>query len=173
MADNDDRRVLTPPELAPAPRTLIVSAPYYGAIADQLEAGARAALDAAGATAETIEVPGALEIPAAIRLAADSRHYDGFIALGCVVRGETSHYDLVCNESARGLTLLGVERGLPIGNGVLTVEDMAQAQVRADPHGQDKGGDAARACLHLIALARRFGGRPSSFRPDDEQILMA
>ena len=173
MADSDDRRILTPPGFNPAPKVLIVSAPYYGGIADQLETGARAALAAASATVETIYVPGALEIPAAIRLAFDSRRYDGFIALGCVVRGETSHYDLVCNESARGLTLLAVEHGAAIGNGVLTVENMAQAEVRADPQGQDKGGDAATACLHLIALARRFGGRTPSFRPDDEHILMA
>lgn len=173
MADSEDRRILTPPEFDPAPKVLIISAPYYGAIADNLEAGARAALIEAGAAVDSLSVPGALEIPTAIRLAADSRRYDGFVALGCVVRGETSHYELVCNESARGLTLLGIEHGVAIGNGVLTVENMAQAEARADPQGQDKGGDAARACLHLIALARRFGGRTPSFRPDDEHILMA
>ncbi|MEM6489365.1 MAG: 6,7-dimethyl-8-ribityllumazine synthase, partial [Pseudomonadota bacterium] len=107
---------------------------------------------------DLVEVPGALEIAPAIRLAADGRGYEGFVALGCIVRGETSHYETVCEESARGLTLLGVERGLPIGNGILTVETLDQAAARAAPGGHNKGGGAAAACLHLIALARRFRG---------------
>ena len=97
-----------------------------------------------------------MEIPTAIRLAAG--HFDGFVALGCVIRGETTHYETVCNDSSRALTLLGVERGLCLGNGVLTVENRAQAEVRADPAAMNKGGGAAEAALHLMALARRFRG---------------
>jgi 6,7-dimethyl-8-ribityllumazine synthase len=140
-------------------RVLLVVAPFYRDIADALLAGARAALDAAGVVHETVEVPGALELPTAIRLAARSGDFDGFVALGCVIRGETTHYDTVCNDSSRGLMLLGLE-GLCIGNGILTVENHAQAAVRADPAGQNKGGGAADAALHLVALARRFAPPP-------------
>jgi 6,7-dimethyl-8-ribityllumazine synthase len=143
---------------------LVVLAPFYRDIADALLAGARAALDAAGVEHETVEVPGALEIPTAIALASRAGAYDGYVALGCVIRGETTHYETVCNDSSRGLTLLGLE-GLPIGNGILTVENHAQAFVRADPGAGDKGGGAADACLHLIALARRFAPAPAGFRP--------
>ena len=143
-------------------RVLIVVAPFYRDIADSLLAGARKALDAAGVAHETIEVPGALEVPTAVRLASRSGDFDGFVALGCVIRGETSHYETVCNDSSRGLTLLGLE-GLCIGNGILTVENHAQAAVRADPAEHDKGGGAADACLHLIALKRRFAPAPVGF----------
>jgi 6,7-dimethyl-8-ribityllumazine synthase len=139
-------------------KVLIVVAPFYRDIADGLLAGARAELEAAGATHETVEVPGALEIPPAVRIAHRQADFDGFVALGCVIRGETTHYETVCNDSARGLTLLGLE-GACIGNGILTVENAGQAAVRADPAQQDKGGGAAAACLHLIALSRRFGPR--------------
>lgn len=140
---------------------LIVEARFYEDIADSLAAGAMAVLEAAGATVERIGVPGALEVPAAIRFAADAaarggRLYHGFVALGCVIRGETSHYDIVANESARGLQHLAVEHGLAIGNGILTVETRQQALVRADLGAKDKGGDAARACLAMIALKRRL-----------------
>ncbi|AZQ66809.1 6,7-dimethyl-8-ribityllumazine synthase [Silicimonas algicola] len=135
-------------------RVLIVVAPYYKDIADDLVTGARATLDAAGAEAEVIEVPGALEVPAAIGIAR-AGGFDGFVALGCVIRGETTHYDTVCNDSSRALTLLGLE-GACIGNGILTVETYDQAAVRADPAGQNKGGGAAAAALHLVALTRRF-----------------
>ena len=135
-------------------RGLIVIAPYYRDIADALLAGARAMLDGAGAAHETVEVPGALEIPSAIAMARGAG-FDGFVALGCVIRGETTHYDTVCNDSSRGLMLLGLQ-GACIGNGILTVESHEQAAVRADPFGQDKGGGAAAAALHLIALARRW-----------------
>jgi 6,7-dimethyl-8-ribityllumazine synthase len=155
MAERDHGHGLAVPALDPPPRVLIVAAPFYRAIADRLIAGARAALDAAGAAHDLVEVPGALEIPTAIGLAARSGGFDGFVALGCVIRGETTHYETVCNDSARGLTLLGL-RGLCIGNGVLTVENTAQAEARADPAGANKGGGAAEACLHLVALARRF-----------------
>lgn len=150
----DGAQPLPLPRFEAPPRILLVAAPFYRAIADQLIAGARAVLDGFGAPHALIEVPGALEIAPAIRLA--ERRFDGFVALGCVLRGETSHYDTVCAESARGLTLLGVERGLCIGNGVLTCDTRAQAEARADPGGMDKGGAAAAAALHLVALARRF-----------------
>jgi 6,7-dimethyl-8-ribityllumazine synthase len=123
-------------------------------------------LEAANCAVETIEVPGALEIPPAIRLASESGRYDGYVALGCVIRGETTHYDTVCNDSSRGLMLLGVERGLCIGNGILTCETMAQAEARANPAEMNKGGGAAGAAVHLIALARRFRGGPSGPEAD-------
>jgi 6,7-dimethyl-8-ribityllumazine synthase len=156
MAARDHGAVLPAPDLRGPAHVIIVVAPFYRAIADGLVAGARAALEAAGSTHETVEVPGALEIPTAIRLASRGGGFDGYVALGCVVRGETTHYDTVCNDSSRGITLLGLD-GLCIGNGILTVENLAQAEVRADPAGSDKGGGAAEACLHLVALARRFG----------------
>jgi 6,7-dimethyl-8-ribityllumazine synthase len=159
MAQRDETGALPPPTFARPTRVLVVVAPFYRAIADALIAGAEAALSAAGVDHDLVEVPGALEVPTAIALAARSGDYDGFVALGCVIRGETTHYDTVCNDSSRGLTQLGL-RGLCIGNGILTVENAAQAEVRADPGDQDKGGGAALACLHLIALARRFAPAP-------------
>lgn len=139
----------------PDAKLLIVVAPYYKDIADDLIAGARDEADKAGATVDVIEVPGALEVPTAIGFAHRSGQYDGFVALGCVIRGETTHYDTVCNDSSRALQLLGLE-GACIGNGILTVENHAQAAVRANPADQNKGGGAAAAALHLIALKRRF-----------------
>ena len=138
------------------PHLLIVEARFYDHIQTMLRDGATAALAQAGATYETITVPGALEVPTAIALADASERFDGYIALGCVIRGETSHYDIVAGESARGLVQLGMERGCPIGNGILTVDTEAQALVRADPKGKDKGGDAARAALTLVGLAETF-----------------
>jgi len=135
-------------------KLLIVVAPYYKDIADQLILGAKQRIEAAGATHDLVEVPGALEVPTAIRLTS-AAHYHGFVALGCVIRGETTHYETVCNDSSRALTLLGLE-GLCIGNGILTVENYRQAVVRAEVSGQDKGGGAAAAAMHLIALDRRF-----------------
>ena len=159
---------------APAPKLLIVVAPYYRDIADHLIAGAQAEIEAAGATHEIVEVPGALEIPPAIRIAYRQSNYDGFVGLGCIIRGETTHYDTVCNDSSRGLMLLGLE-GACIGNGILTVENFEQAAVRADPAQQNKGGGAAAAALHLIALTRRYGSKPKGvgFRPLGEDTLMA
>ena len=155
MAAANDGAALAPPRLDGAPaRVLIVVAPFYRDIADGLLTGAQAVLDGFAAAREVVEVPGALEIPTAIRLA--EGRFEGFIALGCVIRGETTHYETVCNDSSRGLTLLGVERGLCVGNGILTCETRAQAEARANPGGMDKGGGAALAALHLIALARRF-----------------
>ncbi len=136
-------------------KVLIVVSPYYREIADQLLQGARAEIEAWGATHETAEVPGALEIPTAIGIAARLGEFQAFVALGCVIRGETTHYDTVVEESAHGLTLLGLQ-GHCIGNGILTVENEEQARVRAEAAGQDKGGGAAAAALHLLALSRRF-----------------
>ena len=145
-------------------RVLIVVAPYYKDIADQLLQGALAACEAARAMHDTVEVPGALEVPQAIALAAASGEYDGYVGLGCVIRGETTHYDTVCNDSSRGLMELGL-KGLCVGNGILTVENVEQAQVRAEAAGQNKGGGAAEAALHLIALKRRFA-RPAPALPE-------
>ena len=153
--------VLPLPRFEEPVRVLIVLAPYYRDIADSLLAGARATLEAAGATHETVEVPGALEIAPAIRIAQRQADFHGFVALGCVIRGETTHYETVCNDSSRALMLLGLD-GARIGNGILTVETHAQAAVRADPDGQDKGGGAAAAALHLIALSRTMTRAPRS-----------
>ncbi|MFN3846387.1 MAG: 6,7-dimethyl-8-ribityllumazine synthase [Paracoccaceae bacterium] len=136
-------------------KLLIVVAPYYKDIADNLVAGARDMAAQCGADCDLIEVPGALEVPTAIALAERQASYDGYVALGCVIRGETTHYDTVCNDSSRAISLLGLQ-GACIGNGILTVENRGQADVRADPAGQNKGGGAAVAALHLIALSRKW-----------------
>ena len=139
-------------------RFLIVEARFYVALADAQKAGAIAALEGAGATHETISVPGALEIPAAIAfVAASDQRFDGYVALGCVIRGETSHYDTVCNESARGLMDLALADNLAIGNGIITVEDEDQAWARADQSRKDKGGDAARAAVAMAKLKKQVG----------------
>jgi len=141
---------------APGARLLMVVAPYYREIADQLQRGAEAAAQAGEATLDRVFVPGAFEIPAAIANAARVTPYEGYVALGCVVRGETSHYDYVCGESARALMDLSVRDGLALGYGILTVNSIDQAQVRADPERGDKGGEATRAALTMVALKRRF-----------------
>jgi 6,7-dimethyl-8-ribityllumazine synthase len=140
-------------------RILVVEARYYDGIADALLDGARRALDAAQVDYEIVTVPGALEIPQAIALALDAAArrkapYHGVVALGCVIRGETSHYDIVAGESARTLMELGVRRAIPVGNGILTVDKEEQAWARARPEGQDKGAGAARAALALVRLRR-------------------
>ncbi len=172
MAGSEEHHTLPLPEFSEPVKLLIVLAPYYRAVADDLLAGARAVIEAAGAAFEVVEVPGALEIPPAIRIADRQSNFDGYVALGCVIRGETTHYETVCNDSSRGLMELGLE-GLCIGNGILTVETMEQAVVRADPGQQDKGGGAAAAALHLVALTRKWGkGRKGiGFKPDT--ILIA
>ena len=137
-------------------RLLIVEARFYGHLNDMLLAGAKAALKAAGHKAEVITVPGALEIPGAIALAEQSGAYEGYVALGVVIRGETYHFEIVAGESARGLMALTMD-GIAIGNGILTVENEAQALERADPAQKDKGGEAARAALALLALKEKFG----------------
>jgi len=135
---------------------LIVEARFYAHLNDMLVAGARGALEAAGHQVEVLTVPGALEVPAAIALAADSGRYDGFVAIGVVIRGETYHFEIVSNESARGIMALTLD-GLAIGNGILTVEDETQALVRADPAQKDKGGEAAKAALALLDIRQTFG----------------
>ncbi|RWR11730.1 6,7-dimethyl-8-ribityllumazine synthase [Paenirhodobacter populi] len=174
MAGNELHYTLPLPVFDKPVRLLIVVAPYYRDIADNLIAGAQAVAEKAGAVADVIEVPGALEVPTAIGMASRMADYDGFVALGCVIRGETTHYDTVCNDSSRGLTLLGLQ-GICIGNGILTVENRTQAEVRADPADQNKGGGAAAAALHLVALSRKWAGRTKGigFRPQGESIRLA
>jgi len=139
-------------------RILIVESHYYPEIADALIAGAEREIRKSGAVAERINVPGAFEIPGAIALAAakKGRKYDGYVALGCVIRGETTHYDYVCGESARALMDLTVNHKLAIGYGIVTVNTMDQAKARAFLDRGDKGGDSAHACLAMVALARRW-----------------
>ncbi len=139
------------------PHILIVEARFYDDLLDALQEGARTALDAAGATYEILTVPGALEIPGAIAMAADAGKYDGYVALGVVLRGETTHYDIVAGESARALMDLTVGGLLAIGNGILTCETEEQAWDRAKISGQDKGGGAAKAALHMLELRHKFG----------------
>ena len=144
----------------PGARLLMVISPYYKGVADMMQRGAEAAAEEAKVTLDRVFVPGAFEIPAAIALAAKTELYDGFLALGCVVRGETSHYDYVCGESARALMDLSVRKRLAIGYGILTVNTLAQAEERADPRRGDKGGESARAALAMIALRRHFAELP-------------
>ena len=149
------------------PHVLIVEARFYDDIADELAKGAIAALEAAGATYDRLEVPGAFELPAAIRmnikameLVGGRKRYDGYVALGCVIRGETSHYDYVCGECARGLMDLTLQYSLAIGFGVLTVENRDQAWARAAMDQLDKGGTVAKAALRMIEVKREFGYFP-------------
>ncbi len=166
MAANETHYTLPLPTFDKPVKLLIVVAPYYKDIADDLVAGARNVATACGAEVDLIEVPGALEVPSAIALAERMTKYDGYVALGCVIRGETTHYDTVCTDSSRAITMLGLQ-GAAIGNGILTVENRAQALVRADPKGQNKGGGAAAAALHLIALSRKWATdtKGIGFRP--------
>ena len=143
---------------------LIVEARFYEDLADELARGAIAAIEARGATWQRISVPGVLEIPAAIKYAIDAMAHggftkaiDGFVTLGCVIRGETTHYDIVSNESARALMDIAVERSLALGNGIQTVENEAQAWARAKMDQKNKGGGAANACLDMIELKRSMG----------------
>jgi 6,7-dimethyl-8-ribityllumazine synthase len=174
MAGQEAHYTLPRPDFDKPVKLLLVVAPYYRDIADNLIAGALAEIEAVGATHELIEVPGALEIPTAIGMAERLANFDGYVALGCVIRGETTHYETVCNDSSRGLTLLGLQ-GLCIGNGILTVETREQAEVRADPGRQNKGGGAAAAALHLVALARKWGGQRKGvgFRPASGEYRLA
>jgi 6,7-dimethyl-8-ribityllumazine synthase len=150
--------------MADQPHVMIAVARYYDDIADELVRGAMAALESAGASWEVIEVPGVFEIPAAVSTAVRSlefvgaRHrFDGYIALGCVIRGETTHYDYVCGETARALQDLSVKYCLALGFGVLTVENRKQAEERAGVDRRDKGGEAARACIGMVDMKRNFG----------------
>lgn len=149
------------------PHILVVEARYYEPLSDALMKGAAATLERRGASFERFAVPGALEIPAAIRFAAESlgsieqrRRFDGYVALGCVIRGETTHYDHVCQESARGLQDLAIKYMLAIGNGILTVENEDQAWERARMDRLNKGGGAAEACLAMVALKRNLLAKP-------------
>jgi 6,7-dimethyl-8-ribityllumazine synthase len=166
MAGSETHYSLPLPSFDKPVKLLIVVAPYYRDIADNLIAGAKAVAAKVGAEVDLVEVPGALEVPTAIAMAERLAKFDGYVALGCIIRGETTHYDTVCNDSSRALSLLGLQ-GACIGNGILTVENRAQAEVRADPAGQDKGGGAAAAALHLIALSRKWAGASKGigFRP--------
>ena len=157
MAEHQ-RKSSAPPRL-PGARFLVVEARYYEAIGAWLHAGAAAAFESAGASFDTIGVTGALEIPVALAIALDGavaagRPYDGGVALGCVVRGDTFHFEIVAGESSRALMDMSVQRKLALGNGILTVENLPQAEERADPARGDKGGDAARAALTLALLKR-------------------
>lgn len=146
-------------------RILVVEARFYSDLADELLKAATDVITAHGATFDVVSVPGALEIPGAIALAEEAGHgpagvaYDGYVALGTVIRGETYHFEIVSNESARGLMDLAVSKRLCIGNGILTVEDEDQAWARARASQGDKGGGAARAALEMIALKRQFAGQ--------------
>jgi 6,7-dimethyl-8-ribityllumazine synthase len=143
------------------PHVLLVEAPYYTHVAALLREGAERVLTEAGASFEVVQVPGAFEIPAAIGMAAeDEGRFDGFVALGCVIRGETTHYDHICEETAHWLQVLAVDEGLPIGYGILTCENEQQALHRANPsgNGRDHGGAAARACLAMVGVKRQFAG---------------
>ena len=147
------------------PSVLIIVSPYYTEITDELEKGAIAELEKRNCKYERIEVPGALEIPLALALAVKAKQigarqkHQGCVALGCVIRGETSHYDIVAGESAKGLMKIGMEHGIPIGNGILTVDNGDQARVRAAHGGKNKGGDAVKACLSLLAHRDDFINR--------------
>ncbi len=166
--------ILPRPEFDKPVKLLIVVSPYYKDIADNMVAGAVAEIEAVGGSYEIVEVPGALEIPTAIGISDRAANFDGYVALGCVIRGETTHYDTVCNDSSRAIQLLGLQ-GLCIGNGILTVENRTQAEVRADPKDQNKGGGAAAAALHLIALARKWGAQAKGvgFKPSSDSYRLA
>ena len=138
------------------PSLLLIVSPYYSDIVEELVKGAVAELEERGCAYERIDVPGALEIPVALALAVRAKQigaryrHQGCVALGCVIRGETSHYDIVAQESAHGILKIATENGIPLGNGILTVDSGEQAKVRADSKGKNKGGDAVRACLSLL-----------------------
>ena len=149
--------------MSDSPNILIVAATFYKDIADEMLAGARDVLESAKASFDIIEVPGAFEIPSAIAFAhkagIDGTHkaYDGYVALGCVIRGETSHYDYVCGESARGLMNLALDHHIALVNGILTVENQDQAMARAQRNQKNKGGDVTSALLDMLALKQKFG----------------
>lgn len=174
MAKREIHYELSRPVFDKPVKILIVVAPYYKDIADNLLAGAKAEIEAVGGTWDMAEVPGALEVPTAIAIADRTSNFDGFVALGCVIRGETTHYDTVCNDSSRAIQMMGLH-GLCIGNGILTVETRVQAELRANPGEMNKGGGAAAAALHLVALARKWGGQTKGvgFKPPQGNILLA
>tara|TARA_B100000900_G_scaffold145146_1_gene123001 strand:+ start:614 stop:1117 length:504 start_codon:yes stop_codon:yes gene_type:complete len=155
MAGKIEHYVLPRAVFKKTPKVLIVVAPYYHSIAENLLKGAKTEISASNGKFDIVEVPGALEIATAIGIAERLEKFDAYVALGCVIRGETTHYETVCNDSSRALTLLGLQ-GLCIGNGVLTVESFEQAEARSDPDKQNKGGGAAAAALHLLSLSHKW-----------------
>ncbi len=155
---NDEKKPYRILNFTASPRVMVVEARFYDDIADNMFAGAKAVFDANGATFQRFSVPGALEIPAAIEMGVRSKRFDAYLALGCVIRGETSHYDIVAGESARGLMDLTMRHGICLGNGILTVESRAQAEARANPADMDKGGGAAQAALEMLALQLQIAG---------------
>ncbi len=150
--------VSVPPGSAKGKHFLIVEARFYESVADELLAGAKAALEEAGASYDTVTVPGSLEVPAAIAMAV-GKGYDGFVALGCVIRGETMHFEIVSMESARALMDVAVMHGVAVGNGILTVNNQTQAMARARASEQDKGGGAARAALVMAAFKAKLAAK--------------
>jgi 6,7-dimethyl-8-ribityllumazine synthase len=152
------QRILPPITGAQGAHLVIIEGRYYDALNDMLLAGAKRAISAAGATHEVITVPGALEIPVAMAICHASKRVDGFVALGIVIRGETTHYEIVSVQANRALIDYATHHALPFGNAILTVENEAQAEARANPEKGDKGGDAARAALTLIALKAKATG---------------
>ncbi len=158
MSTQDAALPATPRIEGAPPHLLIVRAPYYRAVVDGLTDGAQRLLREAGATFETLDIAGAYELPQAIRIAVrGTTHFDGFVALGCVVRGETDHYDHICREAMRGLMTVSLQFGLCLGNGLLTVDSIEQAETRAAADGFNKGAEAAAAALRQIGVARRLG----------------
>ena len=135
-------------------KALVIEARFYQEIADSMFEGAKRVLEAAGMSVDRLEVPGAMEIPAALQFSADA--YDAYVVTGCVIRGETYHFEIVCNESARGVSVVGLAHDMAVGNAILTVDTMEQALERADPDRLDKGGDAARAALRMMAIRKQF-----------------
>lgn len=174
MAGAEKHYIMPRAEFEAPVKILIVVSPYYKDLADNMVAGAAAEIEACGGSYEIVEVPGALEIPTAIAMAGRMSNFDGYVALGCVIRGETTHYDTVCNDSSRAIQLLGLQ-GYCIGNGILTVENRPQAEARADPKDQNKGGGAAAAALHLVALSRKWGGprKGVGFLPTTDELKIA
>ncbi|MFA5591958.1 MAG: 6,7-dimethyl-8-ribityllumazine synthase [Micavibrio sp.] len=152
---NEDKKSYGKIDFIKKPHVMVVEARFYEDIADMLFAGAKAVFDMNGATYERFTVPGALEIPAAVEMGVQSGRFDAYLALGCVIRGETSHYDIVAGESSRGLMNISTGHGIALGNGILTVESRPQAEARANPAEMDKGGGAAQAALEMAALKER------------------
>ncbi|MEM9854440.1 MAG: 6,7-dimethyl-8-ribityllumazine synthase [Pseudomonadota bacterium] len=167
MAGHSDNDMGLPTFQKPV-KALIAIAPYYTKIAEAQLASVRAIFESVGAGHETVEVPGSLELPSAIAMAHKMANFECYVALGCVIRGRTSHYDVVVEQSANGLMLLGLQ-GLPIGNGIITVENMEQAEERADAARLNTAGAAAEAALHLLALQRKWGAPRGGigFKPSD------
>ncbi len=156
---NEDKKAYKKLTFAKPPHVMVVEARFYEDVADNLFAGAKAVFDANGATFERFTVPGSLEIPAAVEMGARSGRFDAYLALGCVIRGETTHYDIVAGESSRGLMDLTIKHAIPLGNGILTVESKQQAMARANPSDMDKGGGAAQAALEMVALKHQIGAK--------------